>query len=230
MRIAIFDDNFENSTKLKKLLYEYSNYKKTDFVVDIFTCCDKITNIHKYGLIFFSLDKCNARYIYKKFYGTATLSKTIITGGDYMLAAEALMINAFGFVKTPYDEKALFNVLAKFFKTSVTVVPIIISNGAENFCLNIADILYLEANNKHSIIHLTNQTIYCNKTMAKVNAALPPDIFSKINRAFIVNLNHISSFSSKNIVLSNNEVLPPSRHFFKSFKSDYIRIKCPKTP
>ena len=42
MRIAIIDDDYENSLKLKELLYLYSNFQKTDFVVDIFACCDKI--------------------------------------------------------------------------------------------------------------------------------------------------------------------------------------------
>ncbi len=231
MRIAIIDDDYENSLKLKELLYLYSNFQKTDFVVDIFTCCDKtIPNANRYTLIFLSLDSKNGKFISRKFYEMGITKKTIITGNDYKIAADAFMINAFGFIKKPYNKPELFDVLENFFKISVAIMPIIVSDGAENFCLNIGDILYLEANNKHSIIHLTNQTVFCNKTMARVNAALPQNCFSKINRAFIVNLNHISSFSSKNVVLSNNEVLPPSRHFYKSFKSDYLRIKSPKIP
>ena len=230
MRIAIFDDDFENSTKLKELLYLYSNFQKTDFVVDIFPSFEKMPNIRNYTLIFLSLDGGNKRHIAKRFYEMEITKKTIIIGSDYKLAADALMLNAFGFIKKPYNKNTLFNILRDFFKRTVTIMPIIINNGAENFCLNIADILYLEANNKHSIIHLSDQTVYCNKTMARVSAALPQNYFSKINRAFIVNLNHISSFSSKNIVLSNNEALPPSRHFYKSFKDDYLRVKSPKIP
>ena len=56
MRIAIFDDDFENSTKLKELLYLYSNFQKTDFVVDIFPSFEKIPNIRNYTLFFLSLD------------------------------------------------------------------------------------------------------------------------------------------------------------------------------
>ncbi len=231
MKIAICDNDLKNSEKLKALLYDYSNFKKTDYVVDIYIGFEQIIKeADNYFLIFLSFEDKNGKHISHLLQKMGMSKKLIIIGNDYRLASDAFMINAFNFIKKPYNKISLFEILESFFKSTVSVIPLIISNGSENFCINIGDILYLEADNKHSIIHLTDQTVCCNKTMAKVSAMLPENNFLKINRAFIVNLNHIIKFNSQYVTLSNNEAIHPGRHFYKSFKTDYYRLKAPIKP
>lgn len=231
MKIAVYDNDYKSSMKLKKLLYLYSDYKKADYVVDVFISCKEIFTLSDdYSLIFLSLENESGKKAARELNKKGATRKTVVTGYDCRLAAEGFKVNAFNFLQKPFFESAVFEVLEKFFSVSHTVLPMLISTGRQNLCLNICDILYLEANNKHSIIHLKNQTVTCNKTMARVFDVLPKNSFSKINRAYVVNLNHISSFSSENVVLTNKETLHPSRHFYKSFKTDYLHTQNPKIP
>ena len=57
MKIAVYDNDYKSSAKLKSLLYLYSDYKKADFVVDVFADCNEIFNFsNDYPLIFLSIE------------------------------------------------------------------------------------------------------------------------------------------------------------------------------
>ena len=105
--------------------------------------------------------------------------------------------------------------------------PIWIKNAEDTVCLTTDDIYYLEADNKHCYIHLKNSSLYCNKTMAQVFKVLPKSHFLKTNRAFIVNLNHISRYNNDIITLKNGKTLHPSRNYYKTFKEEYRRFLRP---
>ncbi len=230
MRIAICCDECSTAFILKRMLYIFSNYKKIGFVVDIFTnATDFLASQQNYILIFISFETENSRKITKSIYKTAFKAPLIIFSTNCCHAADAFKLNAYYFLQIPLSEKALFDMLENFF-VSYSSAPLLISDGFETICINVNDILYLEANNKHCIIHLMDKVIYCNKTMARVFAVLPEDRFLKINRAIIINLDYITRFSSEYIILTNGQVLYPSRHFYKSFKLEYYRIKAPKIP
>ena len=57
--------------------------------------------------------------------------------------------------------------------------------------------------------------------------SFPKNHFCKINRAFVVNFNYISAYSSDSICLNNGEILPLSRNYCKSFKEEYLSYANP---
>ena len=160
MKIAVYDNDYKSSAKLKSLLYLYSDYKKADFVVDVFADCNEIFNFsNDYPLIFLSIENEYGKKAAIALNKKERSNKTVVMGGDSRLAAEGFKVNAFNFLQKPFLQSEVFEILEKFFTVSHTVLPLLISTGSQNLCLNICDILYLEANNKHSIIHLKNQRL-----------------------------------------------------------------------
>jgi len=98
----------------------------------------------------------------------------------------------------------------------------------DTVCLNSEEIFYIEASNKHCLIHLKNEIILCKKTMARVSEVLPKIHFQKINRAFIINLNCIDKYNSDSVFLKNGENLHITRTYYKSFKQNYFEYLKPK--
>ncbi|MBO5089876.1 MAG: LytTR family transcriptional regulator DNA-binding domain-containing protein [Clostridia bacterium] len=230
MRIAICGDECSSAIILKRMLYMFSNYKKIGFVVDIFANAnDFLASKQSYTLIFISFETEKSKILAKSLLDKNLKTPIIIFSSNCCHAADAFKLNAYYFLQIPLSQKTVFDMLENFF-VSYFSAPLLISDGFETVCINVSDILYLEANNKHCIIHLKDKIIYCNKTMARVFAVLPEDRFLKINRAIIINSDYISRFCSEYIILTNGEVLYPSRHFYKSFKLEYHRIKTPKIP
>lgn len=64
------------------------------------------------------------------------------------------------------------------------------SEERKNVRLNYSDIIYLEANRRHTIVH-TNEKIYCaNKSLKYFASLLSGTIFYRIHKGFIVNLSY----------------------------------------
>ncbi len=230
MRIAVFDENYCDSAYLKHLIYIFSNNKKFDLVVDVFSDINEFLKTKReYILYFISFETKNGILAAKNLYNKNKNSSIIITANDSRLAVEAFKINAYNFLQLPLKEKILYEILNDFFR-SYQCEALLISDGFENIYINVKDILYLEADNKHCVLHLKNQKVYCNKTMARVYNVLPKECFLKTSRAFVVNANHVSRFNSEHIILENGDTLYPSRHFYKSFKCDFLRTSNLRIP
>lgn len=230
MKIAIFDEKVNDTTHLKHSIYTFANYKRLELVVDTFSNInDFLSNEQNYILYFVSFKTKNGILLAHKLFQKGSKTPIIITASDCSLAAEAFKINAYNFLQTPFPEIFLYDILENFF-SSYCYNALLINDGLENVYINTKDILYLEANNKHCQIHTKNQTFYCNKTMARVYDILPKGNFLKINRAFIVNANYVSRFNSSHVILTNGTIVYPSRHFYKTFKEDFLLTTAPKIP
>ena len=230
MKIAIFDENSYDSTILKQLIYTFSNNQKLDLVVDVYTNANELIAKKKnYILFFISFKTKNGILLSKKLYENRDETPVIVTADDGKLAVEAFKINAYNFLLMPFNDTLVYEALNDFF-SSFMYDSILVSNGFENIFINTKDIAYIEANNKHCFLHLNNQTVYCNKTMAKVYKVLPKERFLKTSRAFVVNTNYVSRFNQNYIILTNGDTLYPSRHFYKTFKCDFLNTVKPKIP
>lgn len=72
------------------------------------------------------------------------------------------------------------------------------------------DILYIERDNKNVVFHIATkeETLRIRKTLAEVYSELNPDEFQYIERGYIVNLQHISSITNTDCILTNQTRLP----------------------
>lgn len=231
MKIAIFDENYYDSAILKQLIYTFSNNKRLDLVVDVYTDISELIAKRKnYILFFISFKTKNGILLSKKLYDHHNKTPIIITADNCSLAVEAFRINAYNFLLMPLNDMLVYEALNDFFSSFQYNYSLLVSNGFENIYINTKDILYIEANNKHCFLHLNNQTVHCNKTMARVYNVLPKEYFLKTSRAFVVNTNYVSRFNKKHIILTNGDTLYPSRHFYKAFKCDFLSTVNPKIP
>ena len=105
--------------------------------------------------------------------------------------------------------------------------PIWIRDGKNTFCVNTSEIVYLEALNKNCFVHLNENKIKCNKTMARVYDLLPNNYFFRINRAFIINIECIEKYNNDFIYLKNGKTLHISRNYLREFKEHYQKIYNP---
>jgi two-component system LytT family response regulator len=73
-------------------------------------------------------------------------------------------------------------------------------------------ILYCEANSNYcKVICLDGRIIFLSKTLKHIEQILPVNIFQRIHKSYLVNLNYVSRFTKTNILeieLTNGEKLP----------------------
>lgn len=227
MRIAVFNENRESGNNLKNLIYRFSNYYKLELVVDVFSDYTLfLKSPQNYILTFISLTTENGIRVVKTLYNRDETKNIIITSDNYRHAADAFKINAYNFLKTPVEEKPLFKILNDYFDSFFSK-PLLLIGGIDNTLINADDIMYIEADNKYCWLHLKDDTLQCKKTMAHVLDTLPENHFIKISRFFAVNPDYVTNFNSDVITLKGDIKLHPSRLFYKEFKCDFMRLKCP---
>lgn len=227
MRIAICDYDKDFLSQLKRMVYRYAELHRIDIVAECYISGESILdrstsyNIIILGYRLLGLNGLETAIKLRE----NQVNSSIIFISDYTdFVFDAFKVGAFRFLPKSACEKELFSTLDDFFERLGSDYPLLIKAGEDVVCLNTRDIYYLEADNKHCYIHLKDEILTCNRTMATVYGKLPKNHFSKTNRAFVVNLNYISRYNNELIMLKNGETLHPSRNYYKSFQEEYRRF------
>lgn len=78
--------------------------------------------------------------------------------------------------------------------------------------LNISDILYLEAKGDHVKFYLSDKIYSIHSTLTSFEQKLSPDIFFRVHRSFIVNINKISTIEGGTLII-DRYMIPVSNRF-----------------
>ena len=119
----------------------------------------------------------------------------------------------------------LFPTLDDFLKTFNLPKTFFTEKTADGFCrIVIADVDYLEAQNKQVLVHLTNdRTIAIRELFSKCAEVFSPENgFCSCHRSYIVNLNNIEQFSKTEVITIHKAVIPISRNSYAAFKEVYF--------
>lgn len=233
MRIAVCEKDQTCANIIKKHIYRYAEVNRLDIVVDCYSHSETLlcSKIH-YNLIFIGYELADKKGLdlAKEIRSFNTISSIVFISENIDIIFETFKVNAYRFLVSPINETELYSLLDDFFRKFGSDYPLWIKNSEETYCLNSEDIYYLEADNKHCFVHLKRESLFCNKTMAKVYEVLPKNRFIKINRAYIVNIYHIIKYNNENIFLRNGDTLHISRNYLQNFKENYRFFINPRIP
>ena len=140
-------------------------------------------------------------------------------------AVDSYELKAFHYLLKPVSEDRLFAVLDDFLKTTIKNNDFIVAQTITGFCkITLSDVVYLEAQNKHVNVYLTNGSIpKIRESFAKCEELFPKEKgFHKCHRSYIVNLNHVREFTKTLIVTNANDLIPISRNSYAAFKDAYF--------
>lgn len=135
---------------------------------------------------------------------------------DQRILAEALKTNPSGYLTKPIQKETLWTTIEAAYQlhTSTNLINGIIKiyDGKKNHQIKQSDILYIQADHVYSKIILTNYSeIISRNTLLSLLEELNNNIMIWCHRSYIVNRNHIESWSSEGILLKDNIVIPISR-------------------
>lgn len=140
-------------------------------------------------------------------------------------AIESYEVRAFHYLLKPVDVKKLFSILDDFLKKFCLPEHTFTAKTAEGFCkITLADIDYLEAQNKHVLVYLSNgRIIKISEQFSKCEEICSADSgFYRCHRSYIVNLNHVEQFSKTSLTTICHATIPISRSSYAAFKEAYF--------
>jgi DNA-binding LytR/AlgR family response regulator len=110
---------------------------------------------------------------------------------------------------------------------SVSQEFIFIKADRKFFKIFFKDINYIEGLKDYVIIHTAERKVITAMNLKTIFDQLPPSIFARISKSYIVNTAHIVSFDPYTVYLKNAE-LPIGNTFKDEFFRDYVEAKIVK--
>lgn len=140
-------------------------------------------------------------------------------------AVDSYDVKAFNYLTKPVDYVKLFHALDDFLKTYTLPQSTFTAQTGSGFCrIIMADVDYLEAQNKQVLVHLADgKTLAIRELFSKCEEIFSPENgFCRCHRSYIVNLNNVESFSKTDVTTSHNVTIPISRNSYTTFKECYF--------
>ena len=94
--------------------------------------------------------------------------------------------------------------------------PFFIWQNKELKKINPEEVICLSTEGNYTRIYLADKTFYLvRSSLSRTMKKLPPEIFIKIHRSFIVSVHHISTIH-KDYLVAMNEALPIAKRYYRS--------------
>lgn len=221
MKIALCDDEKFWIDELCSLLREYHIARHIDYHVKLFSCGTEILQSpDKFDVIFidYQMEELNgietSRKIRMKNDGCA-----IIFVSSYPdVAIDTFEVNAYRFLIKPIDKDKLFKALDDYRKHMENDDFIVVKSREGEKIIRASEVIFCEADNKHTLLHTINGTILILKNIKEVEKLMTKDYFFRCHKAYIVSFPHIRTFDNSCIIMDNGEKVYISRRNLTGFK------------
>lgn len=223
MRIGICDDEKIYRDYIKKLCIEYFKIKNTSYEILEFNSSEEflssqqdlqilLLDIEMKGIDgittknILSDKKCNVKIIF------------ISSHNEEMENAFGKYV--YGFLVKPFKLKSLYNLMDKVIKDIGKEFVVEVDFNGKKKYIKGDDILYIEAEDKYSLIHTVIECYLLRRSMSEWEILLKEQDFYRVHKSYIVNLAFIKQFDDF-ITLENNIKIKLSKRNAKLFKYTY---------
>lgn len=231
MRIAICDDQEYVSTQLHRLLAKYQNERELDIETSYFSFPSLLySDMEKqpFDLVFMDLEFENkledgilwSKKIHQDFPQTLIL---ILTGYPQRYK-EGYIVRAFRFMTKPLIEKELFEYMDDCLNELQIAQQISFFRRGTSHKIFLKDIFYFQAQSGGSELFTYDTSYYCDESLLQWENSLPPHVFFRCHKKYLVNLGQIASLKNHTIMLKSGVKLSVSRRKWTALLAAYMKF------
>ncbi len=225
MRIAICDDELQETLHLEQLIKTYAFQHDYDLQCERFTDGRDLLQREKFDLYFldFYMEPMDGIAVAQALKEKFSHAVTVCYLTSYEGAAMQIInhrIYADGFLKKPVDPVLLEEKLDQFYRMSF-FKRLELRSGKRFDTVYTQDILYVEAANKQVLFHMANGTVAYHYTMGEIEAMIG-DRFFRIQRSYLINLQYVASYTAKTVTMQNGDVLSLKNKGFADAYHNYM--------
>lgn len=224
MKIAIVDDNNDDSSFLENILHQYEKKNPgVEFQIRIFNnSASFLDKYQSYDLIFRDIEMpgLSGREAAKKLRESDENATIIFVTNMAQFAVEGYSVSAFDFVIKPISYETLslkldraISHISRFQQKTISVKRV-----GEVRVVPLADLIYIDIDNYVLTFHTTSGDIdVTTMTLAEIEPILLDGGFFKINRGCLVNRKYVKSIKDSTLLIEGGETLTLSRRRKKEF-------------
>lgn len=237
-QIALCDDEVDELDKVENMFEIYcKEHKRPGFLVKRFADADELLHVaqdkgYMPDILFIDIYMPGKLGIdvAKELRKMGNRCHIIFITASTEYALDAFRVYADQYLVKPLLEDELFTALDKVFdiidREQKKYLPLRIDNSIHRIALH--EIVFCEAQKKYQCIYLANGTKHLLRmTMAKIYDMLSgyPE-FVKVGISYIVNLEHIDSISTHELMLDNGEKIYLPRGSYQPLRERYFKYYC----
>lgn len=225
MRIAIIDDEMHWRDTTEQVVSQH--YSNVEVIIDTYESGEQYLNSKiKYDISFVDIEMSGID-------GFDTIEKARVYNPDgiYIILTTHTEMSRRGYLVDAYryidkiklvDEmteamQSAERILGRNTKIEVNIIDV----GIRKIVLK--DIIYIETEKHHVLIHTKEKDIRCNNTMKELETILDEKWFFRCHNSYIVNLDEIASVDKKIIYLKNGNDIDIAQRKAAEFNRAYLR-------
>lgn len=230
LRIAICDDESTCLSQIHTIVSRWRHHTSQP-IIETFDNGDSLLKVHSespYDIILLDvvMPIFNGIEVAREIreYDTTVKIVFLTTSPEY--AVDSYTVKANNYLLKPVDTMKLYRCLDEL----CSEILITASKNIHIKCTHaihkvpLCDIEYVEAQNKHTLFILSNKQILESIELLSVHRdkLTLTDGFFKCHRSYIVNLNHIDTYTAKEIRMRSGYRIPISRNCQSDFENAYF--------
>lgn len=120
-------------------------------------------------------------------------------------------VRAFGFLYKRNFRERLGGLFDRFLKECIYADVMTVKTGDGIRQIKMADIRWVEADGRHTRLHLQGENLECGEPVVSFAAGLPEAVFTEVYHCVYVHLDHIGTVGKDEILMDNGDKVPLSR-------------------
>ena len=231
MKIAICDDELNYVKEIKTYVLDYEREVDEIFEISTFTNAKELLDSYEtttYDLIYLDIEmnEYNGIQMASEIKKNSPNCLIIFVTSYMQYMNESFHVEAFQFLTKPLGEELFRNELERAFKKyKKSNKSLLVTTTHGNHVISFKEIIYIETFYREYKLFCVDSSHYGSiKSYQKIKDILTQYNFYKIQRSFMVNLEHVKELNGDEIVLTNGESLTISRKNLKSFKKAFFRF------
>ena len=224
MRIAVCDDEEKFRTQAKELIDKLAG--SLDVLVDVYDDGRKLLESfdrNPYDVLFLDIEMpaMDGITLAKKLRERSDNVYIVFLTGHVEYALEGYEVNALRYLTKPVREDKLREVIRFVMDTSSSKRQLMIREDGEELLLNVADIIYMEAQNQYVMIYTVGGDHLIRYNIGDFEEQLKNDGFFRTHRGYLVSLARVKKLQKAEVLMDDGGdgvVVPVSRSNIKPLK------------
>lgn len=224
MRVAVCDDEVSDLDNIIKILKKHGGFSSMDVSqfltgTELLICAE--TDPFDLVMLDIEMPGINGYDVAVKLHSLPKKPLIIFLTNSMAYTLRGYGV-AFRYLTKPIDECQLFWALDSAIREIKANRFVFQMDGISNV-VPMDRIYYIEVFNHHTVLHTLDQEFTFRASLRDVLTQLPAGYFGMPHQSYILNFNHITTATSKEIHLTNGVRVPVSRRKQKEFERQFHR-------
>ena len=151
-------------------------------------------------------------------------TRVIFTTAYSEYALDGYELNAIDYLLKPITFERFLTAVNKVQTTTRNITDIgsqtiTIKSGYDLHKVRLSEIYYIKSDSEYVTFYLDNKKIMSYQSLKSLEDSLPPSLFMRVHRSYIINKNKVQALKDKDIIIQDHRI-PVSATYFETVKKE----------